>query len=152
MNQLTKLNKMMELKAAQTRPAFKKVKHYSENILTPVSLSGVISPWVENLGVAHTSDYKLISYNGLEYFIVANPEWREILSTYCWEEVKVIGLLNISNMTLIPQKVYPKGPSGEKESVIEWASSKSDELVKKIIKNLNDIVVLPATASTAMAA
>ncbi len=152
MNQLTILKKMRGLKATQTQPAFKKSKPYSENILTPVSLSGVISPWIENLGVAHTSDYKLISYNGLEYFIVADPEWREILSTYCWEEVKVIGLLNISNMTLIPQKVYPKGPSGEKESVIEWASSKSDELVKKMIENVNDLVVLPATASTAMAA
>ena len=152
MNQLTILKKMRGLKVTQSKVGFKKSKRYSENILTPVSLSGVISPWVSSFGSAHSSDYKLISYNGLEYFIVANPEWREILSTYCWEEVKVVGLLNISNMTLIPQKVYPKGPSGEKESVIEWAASKSDELAKKMIKNINDLVVLPATTTYAIAA
>ena len=100
MSQLRILKKMKGLKKVQTQPVHKKSKPYSENVLTPVSLSGVISPWTENLGVAHNSDYKLISYSGLEYFIVADSEWREILSTYCWEEVKVIGLLNISNVSV----------------------------------------------------
>ncbi len=125
-------------------------KGYSENILTPVTLSGVVAPWTESLSGARTSDYKLISNNGLEYFIVANREWREVLSTYCWEEVRVIGLLNIANMTLIPQKVYPKGPTGE--NVIDLASWRSKKFVKKVFKNLNDLVVIPVAAYAVRAA
>ncbi len=148
MKQLTTIKKMKG--SSQSHPVSEPSKGYAENILTPVTLSGVIAPWTKSLNGGRTSDYKLISYSGLEYFIVADNEWREILSKYCWEDVKVIGLLNTSNMTLIPQKVYPKGPTGE--NVINLASWKSKELVKKIVKNVNDLVVIPAAVWAVMAA
>lgn len=128
----------------KSHPVLERSQGYEENILKPVTLSGVVAPWNKSLGGGRTSDYKLVSDSGLEYFIVADSEWRDVLSRYCWEEVKVIGLLNVSNMTLIPQKVYPKGPTGEKENVIDLAAWKSKALVKKLIKNVNDLVVVPA--------
>ena len=118
---------------------------YSENILTPVSLTGVVAPWSESLSSSRNSDYKLISSSGLEYFIVADKEWREVLSSYCWEEVRVIGLLNISNMTLIPQKLFPKGPTGE--NVVDIAAWRNKDFVKKMLKGINDLVVLPVAGA-----
>lgn len=134
----------------QSHPFSERPQRFTENALTPVTLSGVIAPWNRSLGQGRASDFKLVAYSGLEYFIVADPEWREVLCRYCWEEVKVIGLLNVSNMTLIPQKVYPKGPTGEKENVIDLAVWKSKELVKKLIKNVNDLVVVPAAVFAMM--
>lgn len=131
-------------------PVSEQSKGYSENTLTPVTLSGVVAPWTQSLSNGRMSDYKLVSYSGLEYFIVADDEWRELLTTYCWEEVRIIGLLNISNMTLIPQKIFPKGPSGE--NVIDLASWKSKQLAKRLIKNVNDLVVIPAAVWAVAAA
>lgn len=124
-------------------------KGFSENTLTPVSLSGVVTPWNQVLSNGGTSDYKLVSYSGLEYFIIADKEWREVLTIFCWQEVKVIGLLNVSNMVLIPQKVYPKGP--EAENVIDLATWKSTDFIKKLFKNANDKVVVPAAVLAVVA-
>lgn len=142
--------KMKGIEEKQSHPVLERSKGYTENVLTPVTLSGVVAPWNKSLGGGRTSDYKLVSYSGLEYFIVADSEWRDVLSRYCWEEVKVIGLLNVSNMTLIPQKVYPKGPTGDKENVIDLAAWKSKQFVKKLVKNLNDLVVAPTAVWAVM--
>ena len=149
----------MELKSKKTLEGAKKISHplgkpaqrYVENILTPISLSGVVIPWSKELREGQNSDFKLVCSSGLEYFIVADSEWRDILSWYSWEEVKVIGLLNVSNMTIIPQKVFPKGPTGEKENVIDLAAWKSREFVKKLVKNVNDLVLIPAAVCAVMA-
>jgi hypothetical protein len=125
---------------------------YSENILTPVTLSGVVVPWAKIMKHGKESDYKLVCASGVEYFFVTDSEWRKVLSFYCWDEVKVVGLLNISNMTLIPQKVFPKGPTGEREKVIDLVSWKSRDAVRKIIKNINDWAVVPAAAWATIAA
>lgn len=134
----------------QSSPALERSKGYTKNVLRPVTLSGVLTPWNKSWGGGQTTDHKLISYSGIEYFIVADSEWREVLSRYCWEEVKVIGLLNVSNMTLIPQKVYPKGPTGQKEKVIDLAAWKNNSLIKKLIRNVNDLVVVPAAVWAVM--
>lgn len=148
MKQLTTIKKMKG--SIQSHPVSEPSKGYAENNLTPVTVSGVIATWNKSLNSSRTSDYKLMSYSGLQYFIVADNDWREVLSSYCWEDVKVIGLLNASNMTLIPQKVYPKGPTDE--DVIDLASWKSKDLVKKMVKNVNDLVVIPTTVWAVMAA
>ena len=106
----------------------------------------MIVPWNEALVESRISDYKLVTLSGAEYFIVADQEWREVLAEYCWEDVKVKGLLNISNMSLIPQRVFPRGPTGERENVIDLASWKSQELLKRLTKNINELVFTPATA------
>ena len=135
---------------SKSHPVSEASKGHLENILTPVTLSGVVAPWTKNLSGGRTSDYKLIRNIGLEYFIVADDEWREVLSTYCWEEVRVVGLLNVSNMTLIPQKVYPKGPTGE--NVIDLASWRRKAIVNKMVQKINDLVVIPAAVLAVLAA
>ncbi len=135
---------------SKSYPVSQPSKGYSENILTPVTLTGVVAPWKETLSSGRTSDFKLICHSGLEYFIIADDEWRKVLSTYCWEEVRVVGLLNVSNMTLIPQKVYPKGPTGE--NVIDLASWRRKEIVSKMVQKINDFVVVPAAVFAVMAA
>lgn len=117
---------------------------FSNNKLTPVTLSGVVVPWSKQVSFGTESDYKLVCASGLEYFIVADSEWRNILTWYSWEEVKFIGLLNHANMTLIPQKVFPKGPTGEKEKVIDFKDWKHREIIKKVVKNITDLVGVPA--------
>jgi hypothetical protein len=123
---------------------------YSENVLTPVTLFGVIVPWNRSMGDGRTSDFKLACASGVEYFIVADAEWRSVLSHYCWEDVKIKGLLNASNMTLVPQKVFPKGPTGERENVIDLAAWKGRDLVRKLTKNVTDLVLVPAAVFAVM--
>jgi hypothetical protein len=150
MGQITTFRKKGE-ERNQSHPLTKPSRGYSENILTPVTLSGVIVPWEKTMNGGRESDYKLICASGLEYFFVADSEWRSVLAWYSWDEVKVVGLLNVSNMTLIPQKVFPKGPTGEKENVIDLAMWKSREAIKKAIKNVNDLVTVPAAVWAVMA-
>lgn len=102
---------------SKPHPVSRPSKGYSEKIATPVTLAGVIAPWTESLNGGRTSDYKLMTNSGLEYFIVADHRLREVLSTYCWEEVRIMGLFNILNMTLIPHKIYPSEPT--KENIID---------------------------------
>lgn len=117
---------------------------YEENRLTPVTLSGVIVPWDESESSSGEFEYKLVCASGLEYFVIANPYWRDILSWYRWEEVGIVGLLNIANMTIIPQRVFPKGPKGEKDNVLDIALWKGKQLAKKMASNVNGLIVLPA--------
>jgi hypothetical protein len=93
-------------------------KNVGESILAPMTLTGIVVPWTTTLTGRRDSEFKLASLSGAEYFIVADSEWKEVLEMYRWEEVKVIGLLNLSDMTLILQKVFPKGPRGETESAM----------------------------------
>lgn len=127
--------------------SFRNVKgegNFAENLLTPVNLLGVVVPsGLKPTGVKD-SHYKLVRPNGIQYFLVANREWRGVLSRFTWEEVRVIGLLNTETKTIIPQKVFPKGPKGEKESVIDLAIWKGRETIKKAIANINDMVAMPA--------
>lgn len=106
---------------------------HSENRLTPVTLSGVVVPC--ELG------FKLACSKAIEYSLEADPEWEEILATYVWEEVKVKGLLNLNNMTVVLQRVFPKGPSGDRGNIIDFATRKTRELMQKV--NLNDCVLVP---------
>jgi hypothetical protein len=134
----------MEKKSSH--PLSKPAPRYVENILTPVKLAGVVVPWSKPISVKRSSDFKLVCSSGAEYFIVADWKWRDVLSSCSWQEVKLIGLLNASHMTIIPQKIIPRGPAGEKDNVIDLAAWKSHEFVKKLVKHVNNLVVLPALA------
>ncbi len=139
-------------KEGKSLPQAKSDKGFSENKLMPVNLTGVVVPWFKELRGGRESDFKLVCSSGLEYFFEAESEWKDVLAQYRWEEVRVIGLLNVSNMTLIPQKVFPKGPRGEMNNVVDLATWKSKNLVKKLVKNLNDLVVVPGVVFAVMAA
>lgn len=144
MKSLLTFKKMKGEKVEPNLPLERPSRGYSENVLTPVMLSGVVVPWDKKVSTTQNSEYKLVCTSGLEYFLVANDEWRSVLSWYSWKEVKIVGLLNTANLTLIPQRVFPKGPKGEKENVIDLALWKSREAIKKITKNVNDLVLVPA--------
>ncbi|MGE0762984.1 MAG: hypothetical protein AB7N80_06880 [Bdellovibrionales bacterium] len=144
MKSLLTFKKMKGEKVEPNHPLEKPSRGYSKNVLTPVTLSGVVVPWDKEVSATRSSEYKLVCTSGLEYFLVANDEWRSVLSWYCWEEVKIVGLLNTADLTLIPQRVFPKGPKGEKENVIDLALWRSREAIKKITKNVSDLVLVPA--------
>lgn len=135
------------LKGEKTEPnqsREKSPRDCSVNILKPVTLSGVVVPWDKELSPNRKSEYKLVCTSGLEYFLVANDEWCSVLSWYSWEDVNIVGLLNTADLTLIPQRVFPKGPKGEKENVIDLALWKSREAMKKMTKNVNELILVPA--------
>lgn len=116
--------------------------------LTPVTLFGVLVPWSKVIGPGRISDYKLACPSGAEYFLVADSEWREVLSHYAWEEIKVKGLLDVSDMTLIPQKVFPKGPTDERQNVVDiW---KGRDLVGRLGKTLTELIFVPAAVFAVM--
>jgi hypothetical protein len=122
-----------------------------DGFLTSVTLYGVIVPWTKPMADGRTSDYKLASVSGFEYFIIADAEWKAVLSRHCWEEVKVKGLLNVSTMTLVPQKVFPKGPTGERDNVIDLSAWKGRDFVKKLTHGVADLVLVPAAVLAVMA-
>jgi hypothetical protein len=136
--------KMKGDKVKPNHPLEKPSREYAENVLTPVTLTGVVVPWDKDVSPNPNSEYKLVCTSGPEYFLVTNDEWRSVLSWYSWEEVKIAGLLNTANLTVIPQRVFPKGPKGEKDNVIDLALWKSREAIKKIAKNVNELVLVPA--------
>jgi hypothetical protein len=135
---------------------FRRIKNSSlerapENVLKPVTLSGVIVPWQSHTRVGVESEYKLVCETGLEYFILADSTWLNILPLYSWEDVKVIGLVNLANMTLTPQKIYPKGPTGEKENVIDIKQWMQSRPWGEIVEQLKEVIATPAAVPAAVA-
>jgi hypothetical protein len=149
MEEITALKPLAGKKSNSPHPLSRPSERYSENILTPVTLFGVIVPWREFLGDGKNSDYKLVCASGVEYFVIADAEWRVVLTQYRWEQVKVKGLLNVSNMTLVPQMVFPKGSSRERENVIAYAAWKGRDLAKKL-KTVSDLILAPTAVLTLM--
>ncbi|MGZ3745058.1 MAG: hypothetical protein ACXWRE_08855 [Pseudobdellovibrionaceae bacterium] len=144
MKQFEGFKKLKGIGKTYFRPLAKASERGNENILTPVNLPGTVVPWSKALSNGRESDFKLMGPDGPEYFIVADAEWRGILSFYCWEEVQVIGFVNRTNRTLIPQKIFLKGQRGEVESILDLTLEKNRELRKKLIRNLNDLILIPA--------
>lgn len=106
-----------------------------------VTLTGTVVPWYE--GTTRNAEYKLECETGIRYLFVADEEWRKILSFYKWEEVKVTGLLNPANRTVIPHRVTPKNSDGQRESALDLAFWRSKEAISKLAQNINDLILLP---------
>ncbi|WP_413577768.1 hypothetical protein ACLVWU_04850 [Bdellovibrio sp. HCB290] len=126
-------------------------KRYRENRLSPITISGVIVPWEKTLSDGSRSEYKFDCGNCTEYLILENSEVRDVLPFYCWKEVKIVGLLNRTNMTLIPQKVIPQGPGGESTNVIDFSVWKNPKLKWQVLNKINDLVVIPAAVFAVLA-
>ena len=116
-----------------------------DHILKPILLNGMLVPQPKG-----AFDYKLVCSSGLEYFIVADAKWRRVLSYYKWEEVKFIGFLNKSNMTIIPQKIFPKGPASDNETVVSGMGLKRRDLLEKLAVNANELVFTPLAICAVM--
>ena len=140
MKQFANLNKMKAIEES-----------YRENRLSPITISGFIVPLEKTLSDGICSKYKLACGNGSECFIIENSEVRDVLSLYCWKEVKIVGLLNKSNMTLIPQKVFPQGPGGEWSNVIDFSLWKDQNFKRKLLNKINELVVVPAAVFAVLA-
>lgn len=118
----------------------------NENFLTPVSVVGVLVPAKGTVYDDCRPDFKLVKPNGVEYSILADSEWERVLEIFRWEEVRVRGLLNPINMTIVPQWVVPHGPTGEPQRVSDEPLLKDRDWVMKIKKTVADLVLAPAYA------
>ncbi len=119
-------------------------RNHTENVLTPVRLTGVLVPKINGISGGPDAEFKLVCPGGFEYQLCASTGWKEVLAQYSLEEVKVIGLLNITNKILVPQKIFPKGSQGELEKVIDLAEWNERNFVKKLVADLGHIEVAPA--------
>ena len=129
-------NKSLELNDQKT--------DYAENILVPVTLSGIVVPCSRAMDYEEAYEYKLACANGAEYLIEADAKWGEVLSTYVWQEVKVKGLLNLDKMTVVLQRVFPRGPSGDRGNIAAFAGQRGRELIKKVSGDFQDLVFILA--------
>ena len=111
--------------------------------ISRISLSGLLIPWVKMIG-GRRSEFKLVCSSGLEYSILSGPEWREILRQFSWREISLNGFLNLLSGTLVPRKVVPKSPIKDGEKIIDLAARKSRYLIQKLLRNVNDFVLIPA--------
>ncbi|MGZ3722679.1 MAG: hypothetical protein ACXVA9_07115 [Bdellovibrionales bacterium] len=114
-----------------------------EKVLCQVTLSGVVTPQLRKIGAARASEYKLVCADGSAYFLVADAKWRRVLSQLSWLEVRVVGLLNPSNRSLIPEKVLPKGPKGERGNAGVALTGVGD-LLKNFTKTAGDLAFVSA--------
>ncbi len=98
---------------------------------TQVSLSGVILPWHEDFAGGYFTDYKIITTSGLEYFIIADDDWRETLKSYIDSNVILKGLMDIQTITIFPESIEgegpEKGPSSNREFELDYISEEFDE-------------------------
>lgn len=112
----------------------------SINPLSPISIVGIIEP-CEQL-------YKLIDGEGIEHLIVSSSRVDNVLRLYCGKEVKIIGLQNKSDGTLIPQKVLPSDPSSK---VIDLSLWKNKKFKRSVLNKINEFVVIPLAVLAVLA-
>lgn len=53
--------------------------------------------------------------------------------------------------TLIPKKVFPKGPDGEPPNVTDLSLWKNQILKRKVLNKINELVVIPAAVLAVLA-
>lgn len=119
------------------------MKQFAKQSLAPISVTGMIVPWEKSWSNGKKTHYKLACNNGLDYIIAENSEVHDVLPLYCWREVKVVGLLNTSNLTLIPQKVIPKGPNDQSSNLVDLSAWKKLKMKRELYDKINELVVVP---------
>lgn len=85
---------------------------------TPIAVRGVLVPWDEEVDVNESSDFKVITSSGTEYFLLTNHDWKLVCNEFSWRNVRLKGLLNIKNMTVVPEEITTDDPEGSKAKVI----------------------------------
>jgi hypothetical protein len=119
-------------------------KKGKDNFLTPISVVGVLVP--KSSGDDQCREFALATLSGVQYSILSDSDWEQVLQSYRWEEVRVRGLLNSSTMTIVPQWIVPHGPTGEPQSVTDKPLWINRGIVGKIKKSVADLVLAPAYA------
>lgn len=85
---------------------------------TPIAVRGILVPWDEEVDVNESIDFKVITSSGTEYFLLTNHDWKLVCSEFSWRNVRLRGLLNIKNMTVVPEEITTDDPEGSKAKVI----------------------------------
>ena len=80
-------------------------KHLPEKdvFCTPIAIRGVLVPWDEKIDSNENSDFKVITSSGTEYFLLTNHDWKLVCNEFSWRNVRLKGMLNIKNMTVVPE-------------------------------------------------
>lgn len=112
--------------------------------LSSVKLSGFVVPSMQKLNDGTESFYKLVCSDWIEYYFVPDRKGSEVLKRYKWKEVNVIGLLRSNEPVIIPQKIFPKGPTEEFKNFIDFSDWKRRVGLERIVKGIRDLI--PAAA------
>ncbi|MBK7842503.1 MAG: hypothetical protein IPJ71_02235 [Bdellovibrionales bacterium] len=83
MKQLLTFKKMKAEKADPNQPLENPSRGCFGNVLTPITLSGVVAPWDKDASTTRKSEYKLVCTSGLEYFLVTKEE----ANTYIMKDI-----------------------------------------------------------------
>lgn len=109
---------------------------------TPIAVRGVLVPWDEKVDVNESSDFKVITSSGTEYFLLTNHDWKLVCNELSWRNVRLIGLLNIKNMTVVPEEITTDDPEGNKAKIIPLKKIK-EKLKKRLSMATPVLSLLP---------
>ena len=90
--------------------------------------------------------------------LISKSNWTEnkrtrpesTLASVTLSGVVVQGLLNFSAKTLIPQKIFPKGPTEAKDNMFQRFVKKGRAVAKKIKSNADLFIFIPAAIVATM--
>ena len=109
---------------------------------TPIAVRGVLVPWDEEVDVNENSDFKVIASSGTEYFLLTSHDWKLVCNEFSWRNVRLKGLLNIKNMTVVPEEITTDDPEGSTAKVIPIKKMK-EKMKKGINIAIPVLSVLP---------
>ena len=121
-------------------------KSLRKSLCTPIKVRGTILPWDRRVAEGAQSDYKLITSSGLEYFLVTDEYWTEVIKNFSWMTVRLKGDLNIQNMTLIPREIDLDGPNEQQAEVIPIKRKKKSKVGHLTL--LNGILTMTPAVGT----
>ncbi len=73
--------------------------------LTDRDITGILVPWVSEINRFWDADFKLMTNEGEEYFILSDAKWKELLESLSWSTVLLTGKLSLKQSVFIPEKV-----------------------------------------------
>jgi hypothetical protein len=122
-----------------------------DNVLTSASLLGTIEQYIK---ILHDGppEFKLVCPDGNEYLIIPTSSLKESLQQYSGKKVKVFGMLNRSNNTLLLQKIFIKDLNEDQNNMIDLQVYKRRQLLKKIARTVNELVIIPIAVLAVLAA
>jgi hypothetical protein len=122
-----------------------------EKKLTSIRLTGTIEPFVSLLSEKNEMEYKFVTRDGCDYIIQASVSVKASLDQFVWQEVDAIGLLNSADGIFMLQKIIPKNSNHETENMIQLDVYKRKNVIKKIAKKVNDLVIIPLAVLAVLA-
>lgn len=79
--------------------------------LVDCEMNGTLVPWVSEINRFWEADFKLMTSEGHEYFIVSDAKWKNLMDSFAWSTVILKGKLSTKQSVFIPEKVLYIGSS-----------------------------------------